>query len=84
MAFSIKNNEADRLARQLAALTGENLTETVVRALRERLSRHQLPAQRRKAGTELAKLADKLSKLPVRDPRPADEILGYDESGLPH
>ena len=39
MAFSIKNPEADRLARELAAATGESLTEAVLKALEERLRR---------------------------------------------
>jgi antitoxin VapB len=39
MALSIKHPEADRLARELAARTGETLTEAVVVALRERLTR---------------------------------------------
>jgi antitoxin VapB len=84
MAFSIKNEEADRLVRQLSALTGENLTEAVVVALRERLARQQPRAKTGRAGTELARLAAKLSKLPVRDARSAEEILGYDENGLPN
>lgn len=83
MAFSIKNDEADRLARQLAAITGESLTDAVVRALRERLSRQQSPAKRRKAGTELAKIAGKFSRLPVRDGRNANDLPGYDDHGLP-
>jgi antitoxin VapB len=83
MAFSIKNDDADRLVRQLAALTGESLTETVVRSLRERLRRQQSPSKRVKPGTELAKLGAELRRLPVLDPRPADQLLGYDENGLP-
>ena len=39
MALSIKSDEADQLARELAAETGETLTEAVVIALRERLDR---------------------------------------------
>ena len=39
MALSIKDQEADRLARELAARTGETLTEAIVVALRERLAR---------------------------------------------
>ena len=39
MALSIKSDEADRLARELAAETGETLTEAVVVALKERLDR---------------------------------------------
>jgi antitoxin VapB len=39
MALSIKTDEADRLARELARLHGETLTEAVTKALRERLER---------------------------------------------
>lgn len=41
MALSIKTEEADRLARRLAKLTGETMTEAVTVALRERLTREQ-------------------------------------------
>ncbi|ATQ41736.1 type II toxin-antitoxin system VapB family antitoxin [Caulobacter mirabilis] len=41
MALSIKTEEADRLARELAALTGETLTDAVTNALRERLARER-------------------------------------------
>ena len=34
-------------------------------------------------GTELADLGALIRRLPVLDPRPVDEILGYDENGLP-
>ncbi|MDQ4043975.1 MAG: type II toxin-antitoxin system VapB family antitoxin, partial [Chloroflexota bacterium] len=39
MALSIKNPEAERLARELARTTGESLTQAVTAALRERLVR---------------------------------------------
>ncbi len=41
MALSIKHPEADQLARELAAVTGESLTEAVLVALRERLLRQR-------------------------------------------
>lgn len=41
MALSIKNEEADRLARALARLTGETMTQAVTQALRERLKRER-------------------------------------------
>ena len=37
MALNIKSAETDRLARELAALTGESITEAVTRALEQRL-----------------------------------------------
>ena len=82
MAFSIKNDEADDLARRLADTTGESLTEAVLVALRERLQREE--AKRRiGAAARLRRLASEVATLDVVDRRPADELLGYDERGLP-
>jgi antitoxin VapB len=41
MALSIKTDEADRLARELAMLTGETMTRAVTVALSERLERER-------------------------------------------
>lgn len=83
MAFSIKNPEADRLARELAETTGESLTEAVLKALRERLQR--VTGRRRKVGLreDVARMQERIAGLPVLDERTDDEILGYDERGLP-
>lgn len=45
MALHLNNADAERLARRLAALTGETVVDCVTRALRERLERVQ-PARR--------------------------------------
>ena len=81
MALSIKSAEADRLARELAAATGETLTEAVTAALEERLSRCRKPknAARRLA---VRAIREQVSKMPVFDDRSDDEILDYDRSGL--
>jgi antitoxin VapB len=50
MALSIKTDDADRLARALAKLTGETMTQAVTTALRERLAREQA---RREAAADL-------------------------------
>jgi antitoxin VapB len=85
MALSIRNAEADWLAERLASLAGETKTAAVVQALRERLEREQ--AARDKACPRLADRLDEIARhsaqLPVLDPRPADEILGYDDHGTP-
>ncbi len=83
MALSIKHPEADRLARQLAAQTGESLTEAVLTALRERLVREQGRATTPRLRDELRAIRHRCAQLPVLDTRTADEILGYDENGLP-
>ena len=82
MALSIKNDDADRLARELARETGESMTEAVVIALQERLERTR---RQRQAGIaqRLRRLADEVKQMPVIDSRHPDEILGYDERGLP-
>ncbi len=82
MAISIKNAEADRLARELAATTGESLTEAILQALRERLARQERARGRGIAG-RLERLGREFAQLEVIDARSADEILGYDSHGLP-
>jgi antitoxin VapB len=82
MALSIKSDEADRLARELATETGESLTEVVVVALQERLAREQARRSPRMS-ERLRKLQADVATLPVQDPRSPDEILGYDGIGLP-
>ena len=82
MALSIKTEEADRLARELADVTGETLTEAVTKALRERLDRVQ-PRSPIDIAQRLDRLSIEYNSYPVVDDRTADEILGYDENGLP-
>lgn len=82
MALSIKSDEADRLARELAAETGESLTEAVLTALRERLVR-QHARHGRRMSERLHKLQSEVAALPVVDPRAPEEIIGYDGVGLP-
>jgi antitoxin VapB len=82
MALSIKSSEADRLARDLAATTGESLTDAVTIALRERLQRERA---RRGASVaaRLRRLSHDVRALPVLDVRSPEAILDYDERGLP-
>lgn len=82
MAISIKDPETDRLARALAAATGESLTDAIREALRDRLER-EAHRTRRGIGAEIQRIQVRLSRLPVLDPRSPDELLGYDERGLP-
>lgn len=83
MALSIKHPEADRLARELAARTGETLTEAVIQALRERLIRERGRVRGPRLSEQLAAIGRRCAALPVLDQRTPDEILGYDEHGLP-
>jgi antitoxin VapB len=83
MALSIKDPETERLARALAERTGESLTLATRRALEERLRRVGASARRATLLEDLAEIRGRWSALPLLDPRSADEIIGYDENGLP-
>ena len=83
MALNVRNPEAERIAAKLAELTGETKTEAVIRSLRERLARVRRERRGRSLADELDEIAQHCARLPVRDRRPPDEILGYDEQGLP-
>ncbi len=83
MAINIKDPETDRRARELAARTGETLTTAVGTAIAERLERVRGRRPVRDLAAELDAIAERSGRLPVVDARPADEILGYDDVGLP-
>jgi antitoxin VapB len=82
MALSIKHPEADRLARELAARTGEGITEAIIVALRERLERTKR-ARPSALRDEILRIGNECAALPELDPRTADEILAYGTDGLP-
>jgi antitoxin VapB len=83
VALNIRNPETEELADAVARLTGETKTEAVKRALRDRLARLRRERAQRALADELDEIARHCARLPVLDSRPADEILGYDEHGLP-
>ncbi|MBK6674624.1 MAG: type II toxin-antitoxin system VapB family antitoxin [Proteobacteria bacterium] len=82
MPLSIKDPEADRLAREVARVTGETLTGAIVQALRERLQRLRKPRGPKLADQILA-IGRRCAALPVKDKRAAEDIVGYDRNGLP-
>ena len=83
MALSIKNPEVERLARELAAKTDESMTDAVLIALRERLARQRSDHDRDRFVERLRRIGDDVRAYLVVDQRSDDEILGYDEHGLP-
>ena len=83
MALNIRNPETERLAAELARRTGETKTEAVTRSLRERLGRLRRERGKRRLADELDDIARHCADLPVLDARTPDEILGYDDRGLP-
>lgn len=82
VALNIKDEETDRLARELAALTGLPITTAVREAIEQRLA--SLRRKSRLTGRD--DLSDIVARGRARqtvDARSEDEILGYDEHGLP-
>lgn len=80
MTLSIKSSRADRLARELADLTGESITDAVVVALEQRLDAER---RRRRSARGVDDIVERFSRLPILDDRAPDEILGYGAAGLP-
>lgn len=83
MALNIKDPEADRLVRELVAVTGESITEAARKAFAERLqrvrSRNVLTADR----ARVRDIIEQGRRLRTDQVRSEDDILGYDENGLP-
>ena len=84
MPLSIKDSKTDALVRQLAALTGESITEAVFVSVKERLERLKTKNSSYSLAQELDAIAQRCASLPVVDSRSPEEIIGYDEQGLPH
>jgi antitoxin VapB len=83
MALNIRNAEAERLANTVASITGETKTEAVKTALKERLENLKRRSSRKRLADELDEIAHHCASLPVLDKRSDDEIIGYDEKGMP-
>jgi antitoxin VapB len=81
MALKIKDPTTEKLAREVAAHEGESLTEAVHRALEERLERLKSRRTAPDLVATLLEISQRCSSLPDVDPRRADEILGYDDTG---
>ncbi|MCB1021714.1 MAG: type II toxin-antitoxin system VapB family antitoxin [Bryobacterales bacterium] len=86
MALVIDNAETERLVAELARATGHSPAEALADLIRERL--------REKGAVEPAldppdiweqirEIQDRVAAMPDVDSRGADEIIGYDEHGVP-
>jgi antitoxin VapB len=83
MALNIKNPEADQLVREIAARTHTSYTEVVITALREKLAREVGRRSPLRLRDEVARIQERVAQLPILDAREPDEILGYDDNGVP-
>ena len=83
MALRIRNTKAEKLARELAAESGENITQAITPALEERLQRLRGRSTAIDLVDEIMKISRRCSGIPDKDQRSPDEILGYSPTGVP-
>ena len=83
MALSIRNPRAEQLVREVAAESGENLTQAIIQALEERLERLRGRRTISDTAQEIMKISKRCSLLPEQDQRTPEEILDYDQTGTP-
>ncbi len=83
MALNIKSDEAHRFAKELAETTGSSMTDVVTEALRRSLDEESRVSEPELLLAQVEEIQRFVADLPDRDCRSPDEILGYDESGLP-
>jgi antitoxin VapB len=90
MALNIKNDEVERLAAEIAHLTGETKTEAIRRALEERRSRLAFRVVRKDRKAELLRVLERevWPNVPRRllgrrlSRKAEDRILGYGPNGV--
>jgi antitoxin VapB len=85
MALNIKDEETHRLAKELAQLTGESLTEAVKASVKERLGRQQQSSKREGRMEWLERITRETAAI-MNDGRTSKELMDelYDgETGLP-
>ena len=83
MPISIKNTQTEQVARSLALLTGESLTDAIRSSLEERYERLRRAREGRSLADELNRTGVRCSRRPVISSLTDDEILGYHEFGAP-
>ncbi len=98
MGLNIKNPDVESAIRKLAAHTGENLTDAVANAVREKLARVEEEAARNAPARTLEDLMERIRPLQDEyeayrrasgDTRNAEQIMKdfddefYDEDGVP-
>lgn len=85
MGFSVKNDEVERMIRELAARRGASMTE----ALRQLLAEEETRAAAAREAIRDAKVAAirqiqrEIAAMPIVSDMTDDEILGYDDAGIP-
>jgi antitoxin VapB len=82
MALSIKNAQAERLAKELARESGKTVTSSVIDALEQALLRVRGRRTAPSVRDAILEVSERCAALPDLDTRAPEEILGYDQRGV--
>lgn len=83
MPLSIKNPDTERLARLVAEEAGESITEAIQKSLQERWETLKRRRREKIVMRDVEDILRRVDALATLDPRSGEEIIGYDENGLP-
>lgn len=83
MSINIKNTQADDLVRALTRLTKQSITRVVIDALEEKLRKERGRRLAPHLKDEILEIGHRCARLPTRDDRSAEDILQYNDDGIP-
>jgi antitoxin VapB len=83
MSINLKNREAEALLAELKAATGKGASQIILELLRKEAARQRRQTQLEERREKIRVLAERYSARLPSDTAPPDEIIGYDENGLP-
>ena len=82
MALSIRDPKAEKLAKEIAAITGGKISQEIIAALEDRLERLRDRNTHISTVNEIIKISKRCSSLPDQDKRSPEEILEYNKNGI--
>lgn len=91
MAISIKNRELEEVSRELARITGKPITEALLVGAKRELERQKNISRTKLVSDQdmdetmafIKRIQQEYAAMPNPNPMTDDEILGYDEFGIP-
>lgn len=83
MSINVKNARADDLIRALTRITKQSITKIIIDALQEKLNKEQNKRLAPHLQEEILTIGHRCAHLPVIDKRSPEDILGYNQNGLP-
>lgn len=83
MAIEIHSERLERLTPALVGRTGKSLSDVLSAALNVERDKPRRPKTWEELRAGIEAIQARIAALPVLDDRPAEEIIGYDENGLP-